>query len=139
MTVLIAAGIADFLLALLHVAIAAVGAAAYRYFRAGEAFAAAAEAGSRRPVIETVVIAGVFAGFGLFTFSAAGIGPRLPFATVAVGLVGLIFLARGAALLFQLAGRRLFTAGELVEGRDLLFSSASLTIGFLHLAGLRPN
>lgn len=130
------AAILDLSLAALHVAIAAAGPPAYRYFRAGEAFARAAEAGSWRPSAETLAIAAVFGAWGVYALSGAGAVPRLPLLPWVLGLIALAFLGRGAALLPQLAGRRWFTAGGPVAARDLGFSAASLLAGIAHLGGL---
>lgn len=126
----------DLVLAALHVAIAAVGPPAYRYFRAGEAFARAAEAGDWRPAAETLAIAVMFAVWGGYALSGAGAVVRLPLLPAVLGLVTLAFLGRGIALLPQLAGRRWFTAGKPVAGRDLAFSAVALLAGLVHLVGL---
>jgi len=133
---LLLAALSDFGLAALHAGIIAAGAPAYRFFRAGETYARAAEAGEPWPARNTAVITAVFALWGLCTLSAAGVGPRVPFVEWAVALIAAVFVARGLALAPQLAGRRVFTAGQPVEARDLIFSTAALVIGAAHGVGL---
>jgi len=133
---LLAAALIDFALAALHGGIIALGAPAYRYFRAGESYALAAESGEWWPARNTAAIATVFMLWGLCAMSAAGVGPRVPFVDWAIIAIAAIFVARGLALVPQLAGRRVFTAGQPVEPRDLLFSAVSLVIGAIHAVGL---
>jgi len=133
---LLLAALLDFALAALHAGIIAAGAPAYRYFRAGNSYALAAESGERWPARNTAAIAAVFMLWGLCAVSAAGLGPPVPFIDWGIIAIAAIFVARGLALGPQLAGRRVFTAGQPVEQRDLLFSTASLVIGSIHAAGL---
>lgn len=133
---LVVAAVLDLALALLHVFAAKVGAPAYRFLRAGETMAGAAESGARWPARTTVGFASCFACASACALSAEGVLPRAPGVRPAVGLISAVFIARGLALVPQLAGRRVGTDGEPVAPRDLVFSLTSLVVGILHAGGL---
>ena len=130
-------GILSFAVALLHLVIVFVGAPAYRYFGAGEEMAAAAESGSAFPAVLTLVLAVVFAVWGLYALSGAGIIRRLPLLKIALILIGAVYTLRGIAVfqqIFQTA-----TASAKVEPRDIVFSLVSLGIGLAYLIGTAAN
>lgn len=136
---LLAGGIACLLIALLHVIMIPIGADAYRFFGAGEEMAVHAEAGSWIPGVVTGVLAIVFAIWGCYGLSGAGILRPLPFCRTALLLIGCIFLLRGIAFLpllflvesphaLELRARPLFS---------LASSVISLAIGWAYLYGSR--
>jgi len=127
-----AAGASSVAIALLHVAIIFAGGSGYRYFGAGEEMARAAEAGSLFPAALTAGIAMVFLAFGCYAFSATGIGRRLPLLRAGLVAIGLIFTLRGLAVFPQ---ARAATRGEPLPARDVVFSTVSLGVGILYMAG----
>ena len=126
-------GILSFAIALLHVIIIFVGASAYRYFGAGEDMAAAAESGSAFPALLTFVLVAVFAIWGFYGLSGAGVIRRLPLLKIALLLIGAVYTLRGFAVfqqLFQIAA----SSAE-VARREIVFSLVSLIIGLAYLIG----
>lgn len=126
-------GVLSFAVALLHVVIIFVGAPAYRYFGAGEEMARGAESGSAFPAVLTLVLAAVFAIWGFYGLSGAGIIRRLPLLKIALIIVGAVYTLRGAAVfqqLFQIA-----TSAAEVAPREIVFSLVSLVIGLAYLIG----
>ena len=126
-------GIVSFAVALLHVIIIFVGASAYRYFGAGEDMATAAESGSAFPALLTFVLVAVFAIWGFYGLSGAGVIRRLPFLKIALLLIGAVYTLRGVAVfqqLFQIAA----SSAE-VAPREIVFSLVSLIIGLAYLIG----
>lgn len=129
---LILAAIGSFAVALLHVAIIFVGASAYRYFGAGD-LVPLAEQGSAVPALITSVLVVLFAVWGAYALSGAGVIRPLPLLRVALVLIAAIYTLRGLLLvpeLIQLA------RGGLAEPRMAVFSAVSLAIGVLYLAGV---
>jgi len=130
-------GILSFAVALLHVIIIFVGASAYRYFGAGEDMATAAESGSAFPALLTFVLVAVFAIWGLYSLSGAGVIRRLPLLKIALLLIGAVYTLRGVAVfqqLFQIAA----SSAE-VAPREIVFSLVSLIIGLAYLIGTISN
>ena len=126
-------GILSFIVALLHVVIIFIGAPAYRYFSAGEDMATAAESGSAFPALLTFVLVAVFAIWGLYGLSGAGVIRRLPLLKIALTLIGAVYTLRGVAVfqqLFQIA----ISSAE-VAPREIVFSLVSLVIGLAYLIG----
>jgi hypothetical protein len=126
-------GILSFAVALLHVIIIFVGASAYRYFGAGEDMATAAESGSAFPALLTFVLVAVFAIWGFYGLSGAGVIRRLPLLKIALLLIGAVYTLRGVAVfqqLFQIAA----SSAE-VAPREIVFSLVSLIIGLAYLIG----
>ncbi len=76
----------NFGIALLHLVIIVVGVPGYLYFGAAE-LAITASQGSPMPALVTFGLTLIFAGFGLYALSGAGVIRRLPLLTV-----GLIFI-----------------------------------------------
>ncbi len=130
-------GILSFAVALLHIVIIFVGASAYRYFGAGEDMATAAESGSAFPALLTLVLAAIFAIWGFYGLSGAGIIRRLPLLKIALILIGAVYTLRGVAVfqqLFQIA-----TSSAEVAPREIVFSLVSLMIGLAYLIGTLTN
>ena len=126
-------GILSFAVALLHVIIIFVGASAYRYFGAGEDMATATESGSAFPALLTFVLVAVFAVWGFYGLSGAGVIRRLPLLKIALILIGVVYSLRGVAVfqqLFQIA-----TSSAEVAPREIVFSLVSLIIGLAYLIG----
>jgi hypothetical protein len=115
-------------LALLHVGMIFVGARAYRYFDAGEKMAEMAEKGSPVPAIITLFVAGVLAAFGVYALAGAGDLQALPFQSLALVIVLLIFLLRGAAVIIEAV--RYFTSSYPLK--SIGFSLASLAVGLIY-------
>jgi hypothetical protein len=87
------------LAALLHIAIVVKGASWYRFFGAGESFAAAAEQGKWWPNIVTLGIAAMLLIWTAYALSGAGFLQPLPFLAPALLLITSVYLLRGLALL----------------------------------------
>ena len=134
---LILGGVLSFAVALLHVVMIFIGAPAYRYFGAGEDMATAAESGSAFPALLTLFLAGIFAIWGFYGLSGAGVIWRLPLLKIALILIGAIYTLRGVAVfqqLFQIA-----TSSVEVAPREIVFSLVSLVIGLAYLIGTISN
>jgi hypothetical protein len=130
---LLAAAAASLAIAALHVVIPFVGPAGYRFFGA-PALAVAVERGSVvRPAVMTLAFAAIFAIWGFYAASAAGLGPRLPLTRVALVAIGTIYTLRGLLGIPQILRLMHHEPQEL---RLLLFSVASGLIGVCYLAGV---
>ena len=135
---LILGGILSFAVALLHVVIIFIGAPAYRYFSAGEDMATAAESGSAFPVLLTLFLAAIFAVWGFYGLSGAGVVRRLPLLKIALILIGAVYTLRGVGIfqqLFQIAA----SSAEATATREIVFSLVSLIIGLAYLFGTISN
>lgn len=129
---LLAGAAASCAIAALHVAIPFAGAGWYRFFGA-PALAAAVERGSTlRPAVMTFAFAAIFALWGLYAISAAGLVRRLPLLRTALVVVGTIYVLRGCFLIPQLL-RIARHAPQ--EPRNVVFSVASLLIGLCYFVG----
>jgi len=126
-------GVLSFAVALLHVVIIFIGAPAYRYFGAGEDMATAAESGSAFPALLTFVLVVVFAIWGFYGLSGAGVIRRLPLLKIALILIGAIYALRGVAIFQQLS--QIVTSAAEVAPREIVFSLVSLVIGLAYLIG----
>lgn len=124
-------GIGSLLIAVLHLAIIAIGPAGYRYFGAGE-LAPMAEHGSPVPALLTLCIAVVFAVWGAYGLSGAGVLPRLPLLRPALLAIGAVFCLRGLVLVPALVH---LASGRPLVPRLLVFSLVALVIGLLYLGG----
>ncbi|MDQ3685317.1 MAG: hypothetical protein M3430_06890 [Acidobacteriota bacterium] len=130
-------GILSFVVALLHVLIIFIGAPAYRYFGAGEDMATATESGSAVPALLTFALVAVFAIWGFYGLSGAGVIRRLPLLKIALILIGAVYTLRGVAVfqqLFQIA-----RSSAEVAPREIVFSLVSLIIGLAYLIGTATN
>jgi putative oxidoreductase len=92
---LLLGGLGTALASLLHVAIIVGGAPWYRFFGAGERMAQMATRGSLYPAVLTAVIAIVLAVWSLYAWSGAGWLRPLPLLRPVLGVVAMIFTARG--------------------------------------------
>jgi hypothetical protein len=126
-------GILSFAVALLHLVIIFIGAPAYRYFSAGEDMAKSAESGSAFPAVLTLVLVSVFAVWGFYGLSGAGVIRRLPLLKISLILIGAIYTLRGVAVFLQLF--RIATSAAEVAPREIVFSLVSLIIGLAYLIG----
>jgi hypothetical protein len=128
------AGVCDFAVAAALAVTFFLGPSAYSFFGV-EFLADLAAAGSSLPALISggLAVLGILAG--LYSLSGAGYGPRLPLVRTVLVLVTMAFLARGAWLAVELA--RVIPNYQSVRFRELLLSATALTIGFLHLTGLR--
>ena len=125
------AAAASFAIAILHLAIIFLGPEAYTWFGAPDLGALEAQ-GSRTPDLLTLVLVAVFALFGLYALSGAGVIRRLPLLAVGLIAIGTIFTLRGLGVipdLLQLA------RGAAVPARQIVFSLVSLAIGLFYLMG----
>lgn len=125
-------GLLSFAIALLHVAMVPIGAPAYRFFTAPPELVRLAERGSALPAVVTLAIAAVFAVWGLYGLSGAGLMRRLPLLRTAIAAIAGIYTLRGLFLIPQIFGG----AGP---RRSLAFSGVSLTIGVAYWIGLRRS
>jgi len=132
-TLLLAAGSCSFAVAALHVAIAISGQASwYRYF-GGLRQAVQVEAGSvLRPTLLTLAIAAVFALWGCYGLSGAGVVRRLPFLRAALFAIAGIYLLRALVLIPELPA----LWRGLVPLRYPAFSVISGCAGVLYLLGV---
>lgn len=92
---LLVAGWMSVAASLLHLACIIGGPDWFRFLGAGERVARAAERGSPVPALMAIVIAVVIAAWAAYAFSAAGWGPRLPLARIALVAIAAVLLARG--------------------------------------------
>ena len=117
--------------ALLHVGIVIGGPAWYRFFGAGERFAAAAAAGRWWPDLATLGIAGVLGLWSAYALAGAGVIQPLPLLRLALVLITTVYLVRGLALVPAL----LVSRGNVTP---FFFWSSVVCIGYgaFHLLGL---
>jgi hypothetical protein len=128
---LLLGGMLSAIAAALHVGIILGGAAWYRFFGAGERMARAAEAGRWYPSIVTTGIALVLAAWSVYALSGAGVLQRLPLLKPALGLITLVYLFRGLAIL------PLISVAKASSTPFLVWSSlVCLVYGMVHMIGL---
>jgi lysylphosphatidylglycerol synthetase-like protein (DUF2156 family) len=89
--------------AVLHLGAIAGGPAWYRFLGAGERMARLAEAGSPRPTLITLIIAGVLATWSAYALAGAGLIRPLPLMRIALVTITAVYLLRGLVLLPALA------------------------------------
>jgi putative oxidoreductase len=128
---LLLAAACSFVIALVHIVIVIIGAPAYRYFGAAELSYLALQ-GSLVPAAATLLLAAVFAGFGLYALSGAGLIRPLPLLRPALLAIGGIYTLRGLILILDIL--RLFR-GPIYPFRQTVFSALALVIGLMHLFG----
>ncbi|MGE5071987.1 MAG: hypothetical protein ACM3MF_01050 [Anaerolineae bacterium] len=122
---------ASFAIALVHVGIVIAGAPAYRYFGAAGLSYLALQ-GSPIPALETLLLAALFAAFGLYALSGAGAIRALPLLRPGLFAIGGLYTLRGLILILDIV--RLFR-GPIYPFRQTVFSAVALGIGILYLAG----
>ena len=125
----------SFGVALLHLAIIFAGPGAYTYFGAPE-LAPLEAAGSAVPDAVTAGLVAVFAVFGGYALSGAGLVRRLPLLVVALLAIGVVYTLRGLALFPELVQLARGTAS--FPPRHAVFSLVSLLAGAAYLAGAAP-
>lgn len=127
---LIIAAALSALAAALHVGTIIAGPSWYRLFGAGERFVRAAESGKRFPAVVTAGIAWVLLSWAAYALSGAQVIGPLPLLRPALCAITLVYLLRGVAGPFVLAG----------TGRSQRFivisSLVCLGFGLVHLLGL---
>jgi hypothetical protein len=126
---LLLGGVASFLITLLHVALA-VRPRIYRYCGADE-LAQLHEQGSPFTVLVTVGLALMFAAWGVYALSGAGVIGQLPLLRPVLITIGAIYILRSLMLPSELV--QALTRGY--PPRFIIFSTGSLVIGLLHLVG----
>ncbi len=131
---LLLAGLGNMAIALLHIIMIFLGAAAYQYFDAGEKMVRMAESGSPVPAIITSGITAVFALFGTYALSGAGIIQPFPFLEPVLIGIGVIFTLRGLAVAYFLY--LLITSGQMEFMKETIFSLVALIIGLFYLVGV---
>ncbi|WP_286265967.1 hypothetical protein [Thalassotalea atypica] len=131
---LIVAGALSAVAAILHLGCIYFGAPWYRFFGAGEQMALLSEQGSIQPTLVTTGIALVLSIWSMYAFSAAGIIFKLPLIRLALILITIIYLARGAVGFFFISSPM---------GRSPEFwvwsSIICLVFGIVHLIGLKQQ
>ncbi|MHC1550761.1 hypothetical protein [Phyllobacterium sp. K27] len=115
---------------LLHLGVIAGGPSWYRLFGAGEKLSRAAEAGRLYPTIITICIASVLAIWSAYALSGAGVIQRLPLLRPALCAITAVYLLRGIAGPFMLAGTG--------HSRRFIIVSSAICLGFglVYLLGL---
>lgn len=116
--------------AALHVAIIFGGSAWYRFFGAGERMARAAEWGSLRPLIITLVIVMLLLIASAYALSGAGALRRLPLLRTGLVTISLVYLVRALAPLPILLFRP-----ESMSSFVLWSSLIVLAYGLVHAIG----
>ena len=121
--------IASFLIALLHLALV-FKPQWYRHFGADE-LAQLAEQGSPFTVLVTIGLTLMFAAWGAYALSGAGLIRQLPLLRTVLIAIGVIYILRGLLLPSELV--KVLTSGH--PFRFVVFSTGSLAIGLLYLVG----
>ena len=130
---LVAGSIFSFAVAILHIAIIFGGAPAYRYFGAGEEMAQMASSGSVLPALATLLIAVIFALWGLYALSGAGVIRHLPLLRTGLVFIASIYTLRGMGILPQVGW--MISSPETVLPQDVVFSLVSLLAGIIYTVG----
>jgi len=134
-TLLAAGGALSATLAVLHLAVIAMGPAGYRYFGAPEEFATMTERGSYAPAVLTAVFALIFAVWAVYGFGGARLIPRPPMVRLGLVLIAGVYVLRGLSAVPE-ALLLMRTPGAFPP-RFLAFSLVSLLIGFCYAVGAR--
>jgi hypothetical protein len=119
--------------AALHVAIPLIGTEAYRFFGAPN-MAEIVEAGvALRAALITFSLAAIFAVWGLYALSGAGVLRRLPLLRLGLLVIGGIYTLRGLLLIQEIIAS---IQGKMREPQYFMwFSVVSLVIGIFYLTG----
>jgi hypothetical protein len=130
---LIAGGVISALLSILHV-ILAIKPELYRYIAPGQgsALSQMAEQGSSIIIIATVALALIFAIWGIYAFSGAGLIRRLPLLCPALIAIGVIYILRALFLPSEIQ----LVMAQGYPFRFVVFSTISLVAGLLYLIGI---
>lgn len=128
-------GILSIAAALLHIAVIVGGAPAYRYFGAGEEMAKMAEAGSAFPAVVTTFIVVIFASWGLYAFSGAGLIRKLPYMRPGLIVIAAIYTLRGVCVIPEVIW--IAISPKAVPFQEVIFSIVSLFIGVTYLVGIK--
>jgi len=131
---LVLGGFFSFMISILHIAIIFGGAPAYRYFRAGEKMAQMALSGSVLPALLTFFIAAIFAIWGLYALSGAGVIRTLPLVRLGLFVIASIYTLRGIVFIPQIIN--IFNMAKPVLSQDIIFSVAALIVGIVHWIGI---
>ncbi len=131
---LVISAIGDLAIAGAHVGIAAIGPRAYVYFGA-VSLAAPAGRGELWPAALTFAIALVFAAWGMWAFSGAGVLRRLPLLRTVLVAITALYLLRGLVVIPDVL-RLLAGAGYPL--RQTVFSAVALGLGLTHAFGTLP-
>ena len=124
---LILGGVASFLIAVLHLALV-FKPQWYRHFGADE-LVQLHEQGSPFTVLVTIGLALMFAAWGAYALSGAGVIRRLPLLQTVLIAIGVIYVLRGLLLPSELV--KVLQSGY--PFRFVVFSTGSLAIGLLYL------
>lgn len=89
------AGLLNFAIAIMHIAIIIGGPKWYRFFGAGERMARLAEEKSVLPALLTFTIAVILAIWGMYAWAVAGILPALPFQQFILAAITIVYFLRG--------------------------------------------
>lgn len=130
-----ACALADFGLALLHVACLFGGEDAARFFTAPRPVLELIRSGSWLIIPVCLVIFGVLGVFGLYAWSGAGRMRRLPWLRGGLVAIGAIFTLRGLALIPQTI--TMLRHPSVFPWQVPVFSLVALVLGLAHLAGVR--
>ena len=120
------------LAALIHLACIVFGGSWYRFFGAGEGIARLADAGHWYPPVFAASVAGLLFIWSLYALSGAGVVRRLPLLKFSLCLISAIYVVRGLAFVMLMP---YFPGNSLTFW--LLSSAICLSLGLVHLAGLR--
>ncbi|MEG3087359.1 hypothetical protein [Sphingomonas sp. PB4P5] len=129
---LLAGGLLSLVAALAHLACILGGPEWYRAMGAGERMARLVAAGRIGPVVITLAIAMILAGFSAYALSGAGMLPRLPLLRPALIGVTAVYLARGLILFWPAALKRPDLSPSFIFWSSVIV----LTFGLIHLVGL---
>lgn len=132
-SLLTAAGVSSFAIALVHLGIMLLGAPGYRYFGA-PSLAVEVERGSSVPALLCIGVAALLCIWGLYALSGAGRIRPLPLLRLGLLLIGTIYFLRGLLGIPQLVW--VLTGRNVAPLRYLVFSVVSGVTGVLYLAGL---
>jgi hypothetical protein len=126
---LVLGGVASLLIALLHLALV-FRPQWYRFFGADE-LVQLHEHGSPFTVLVTAGLALIFAVWGVYALSGAGVVGHLPLVRTMLIAIGVIYILRSLLLPFELF-KALLTGYSI---RFAVFSTGSLAAGLLYLVG----
>lgn len=127
---LIFAAVMSFSGTALHVAVVLIGAPAYRFFGS---LALISQLGSYEPAVMTLSLAFVFAVFGIYGLSGAGVIRKLPMAAFVLLAIGFIYTSRGLALFTQIS--QLILEPDSTQILPVLYSAIALLTGCAYFIG----